>query len=108
MPDRYNFKCRDCGFIEFRYRNVKRCRKCNGLVDAQKPLTYAELQSTITAQEDIIKRLRELLKETKEDGQNLYKNLNKILEEEFGNPEEYKSVDQHLVLMEKLKQEGVE
>lgn len=59
MPDRYNFKCRDCGFVEFRYRNVKRCRKCHGLVDAQKPPTYAELKSIITAQEDIIKRLRE-------------------------------------------------
>ena len=59
MPDRYNFKCRDCGFIEFRYRNVKRCRKCHSLVDAQKPPTYAELQSTITAQEDIIKQLKE-------------------------------------------------
>lgn len=59
MPAYYDCKCTVCGRIERRYRNVKRCRKCHGLVEFMKPPTIDELQSIIATQADQIRRLKE-------------------------------------------------
>jgi hypothetical protein len=32
MPAYYNFRCTACGYVEHRYRNLRRCRRCSGLV----------------------------------------------------------------------------
>ena len=47
MPAYYKFKCNNCGWIEQRYRNVKRCRKCHGSIERITPPTYKELWKTL-------------------------------------------------------------
>lgn len=52
MPDRYKFRCKNCGYTEVRYRNLKKCRKCNGdMVRLPPDFSVQEIQMRVEKRE---------------------------------------------------------